>query len=88
MADVAANSKSEVATDGALGVHTCSMRVHSLHVWKRLTRSGGKGVGRTEHSAASLDSIKTLPDHADDGAGGHVLDEAREEGLALEVGVV
>ena len=88
MADVAANSKSEVATDGAFGVHTCSMHVHSLHVRKRLTRRGGKRVGRTEHSAASLDSIKTLPDHADNGAGSHVLDETREEGLALEVSVV
>ena len=52
------------------------------------TRSRRERVGRAEHGAASLDGIETLPDHANDGAGGHVLDEAGEEGLALEVSVV
>lgn len=52
------------------------------------TRGGREGVGGTKHGAASLDRVETLPDHGDDGAGGHVLDEAGEEGLALEVSVV
>ena len=53
-----------------------------------LTGSGSQGVGGTKHSATSLDSVKSLPDHADDGSGSHVLNQAREEGLALEVSVV
>lgn len=52
------------------------------------TGGGGEGVGSTKHDAAGLDGVEALPDHGDDGAGGHVLDEAGEEGLALEVGVV
>ena len=47
-----------------------------------------KRVGGAEHLAAGLDGVKTLPDHRDDGAGSHVLDEAGEEGLPLEVSVV
>jgi hypothetical protein len=49
---------------------------------------GGEGVGGTEHGTPGLDGVETFPDHADDGARGHVLDEAGEEGLASEVGVV
>ena len=52
------------------------------------TRGRSQRVGGTEHATAGLDSIKTLPDHADDRARGHVLDEAREEGPALEISVV
>ena len=52
------------------------------------TGSRGKRVSSAEHDTAGLDGIETLPDHGDDGARGHVLDEAREEGLALEVSVV
>ena len=52
------------------------------------TRVRGEGVGGAKHRTASLDGIETLPDHSDDGAGSHVLDEAREEGLAFEVSVV
>jgi len=47
------------------------------------TRLGRDGVHHAKHHAAGLDSIKALPDHCDDGAGGHVLGEVREE-----VGVV
>ena len=54
----------------------------------RRTRSRREGVGRAEHDTASLHGIKALPDHGNDGARGHVLDEAGEEGLALEVSVV
>lgn len=49
---------------------------------------GGEGVGGTEHGTAGLDSVETFPDHADNRARGHVLDEAGEEGLASEVGIV
>lgn len=53
-----------------------------------LTRLRRERVGRAEHRAAGLDGIKALPDHGDDRSSRHVLDEAREEGLALEVLVV
>ena len=56
--------------------------------WSRRTRSGGQGVGSAKHNAASLDGIEALPHHGNDGARGHVLDEAREEGLALQVSIV
>ena len=52
------------------------------------TRSGGKRIGSTKHGTASLDSVKTLPDHGDDRARSHVLDQTREERLAFEIGVV
>jgi hypothetical protein len=32
---------------------------------------GSEGVGGTEHLSASLDGIKTLPNHTDNGAGKH-----------------
>ena len=54
----------------------------------RRTRSGRERVGRAEHDTASLHGVKALPDHGDDGASGHVLDKAGEEGFALEVSVV
>lgn len=47
-----------------------------------------KGVGGAEHGTAGLDGVKALPDHADNGAREHVLDERGEEGLGREVGVV
>jgi len=53
-----------------------------------LTWGGGEWVGSTEHDTASLDGIETFPDHGDDRARGHVLDEAREEGFALEILIV
>ena len=49
---------------------------------------GGGGVGLAQHDAAGFDDVETLPDHGDDGAGTHVLDESGEERLAGEVGVV
>ncbi len=68
-------------------MHVFNARVY-LVLKRILTRRGLERVGRAEHRAASLDSIETLPDHGDDGAGCHVLDEGGEEGLALEIGVV
>jgi len=49
---------------------------------------GVEGLGSTEHLAAGEDGVVTLPDHSADGAGGHVLDETREESLAGEVSVM
>lgn len=54
----------------------------------RLTRCRCEGVGRAEHDTSSLDSVKALPDHGDDGSGSHVLDQAWEERLSGEVGVI
>jgi len=52
------------------------------------TGGRGQGVGSTQHDTASLDSVETFPDGGNNGSRGHVLDEAREEGLALKVLVV
>ena len=45
-------------------------------------------VGGADDLAAGLDDLLTLPDHAHDGAGAHVVDEVAEEGLGGEIGVV
>lgn len=47
-----------------------------------------QGVGGTQQDTAGLDGINALPDHGDNGAAEHVLDQAGEEGLLLQVGVV
>lgn len=52
------------------------------------TDGGSQGVGSTEHGTTSLDGIKTFEDNGYDGAGGHVLDQAREEGLVGKISVV
>jgi len=52
------------------------------------TGSGIGGVGGADDLAAGLDDLLTLPDHAHDGAGAHVVDEVAEEGLGGEIGVV
>jgi len=49
---------------------------------------GSQGVGLAQHDAALPDHVKALPDHGADGARVHVLDQAGEEGLGREVGVV
>merc|ERR1712000_392958 len=46
------------------------------------------GAGLAEELAARADGVVALPHHADDGARGHVLDEASEEALGGQVGVV
>ena len=51
-------------------------------------RSRGEGVRGTEKGTALLDNILALPNHSDYWTRGHVLDQAGEEGLALEVLVV
>lgn len=45
-------------------------------------------LGGTEHLAALLDSVETLPDHAHNRAGGHVGQKSREERLVGQVLVV
>ena len=87
VADVTAYSEGEVATDGTYIACTFNARAY-LMLKRILTRRGLERVGRAEHSAASLDSIKTLPDHGSHRTRGHVLDETGEESLALEVSVV
>jgi hypothetical protein len=47
-----------------------------------------KGISRTEHGATSFNGIKAFPDHAYYWTGSHVLDQTREEGLSLQIGVV
>ena len=49
---------------------------------------GVLGVGLSEHDAAGLDHVESLPDHGQDGARCHVLDESGEEGAGRQVGVV
>lgn len=51
-------------------------------------RGRGEGVGGTEKGAAGLDGVLTLPDGGNDRARHHVLEQAREEGLLLQVTVV
>ena len=53
-----------------------------------LTRSRLKWVCSAKHNTTSLDCIETFPNHGNDRAHGHVLDQTREEGLALEIGIV
>ena len=47
-----------------------------------------EGLGGAKHLAASEDSVVAFPHHAHDGSHLHVRDEASEEGLGGEVGVV
>ncbi len=49
---------------------------------------GFGGLGGAEDDAASGDDAIALPNHGDDGARGHVLEEAWEEGLGHKVLVV
>merc|ERR1719180_700916 len=49
---------------------------------------GSSRVRLTKHNTTSLHCVQTLPNHGADRAAGHVGDEAAEESLAGEVGVV
>ena len=51
-------------------------------------RGGVARVGLAEQHAADLDGVAALPNHADNGPRGHVLDQRREERLGREVRVV
>lgn len=51
-------------------------------------RGRGQGVGGTEDGAASLDDVLALPNGGNNGAGEHVLEQAGEERLGLQVLVV
>lgn len=52
------------------------------------TGGGLQGVGGTQDGSTGLNGVQTFPDHTDDGAGVHVLDQTGEEGLFLQVLVV
>ncbi len=52
------------------------------------SRGGLERVGGTKNGTALLDDILALPNGGQDGTRGHVLEEAGEEGLGLEVLVV
>jgi hypothetical protein len=45
-------------------------------------------LGGTKHNATSLDSSKTLPDHADDRTGAHVIDQTSKESLGRKISIV
>ena len=47
-----------------------------------------EGAGGAEHLSAGSDGVVAFPNHAANGAGVHVFNEAREELLASEVSVV
>jgi hypothetical protein len=87
VADVTANSKSVISTDGACDASITekdrSRNTHSVLTWL-----GGQRVGSTKHFTTGLNSVKTLPNHRNNRAGSHVLDQTREEALALEVSVI
>lgn len=51
-------------------------------------RSTLEGVGSTKHFPSRTDSLLSLPDHATDWSGQHVLTESREEGLFDQILVV
>jgi len=50
--------------------------------------TGLRGVSGTEEDSAGGDCVLAFPDHADDGAREHVLDEGGEEGSGTEILVV
>lgn len=56
--------------------------------WCQRTSSRSKWVGSAKHSTTSLNSVKSLPNHPDDRARGHVLDQTGEKGLSLEISVI
>ena len=49
---------------------------------------GSQGVGGSEQEAPGGDDTGSFPDHADDGAWEHVVDQGGEEGSGIEVGIV
>ena len=49
---------------------------------------GVDGVGGAQHLAAGLDNVVAFPDHGDNGARRHVLDEVVEEALVGQIGIV
>jgi len=71
VADVAANRQAVIATDGARGRGKGVGGTEDG--WKEFLSVKDKSCEEmVMHTAASLDSVKTLPDHGDDGAAVHV----------------
>ena len=52
------------------------------------TRERCSGVSLAQHNATSFDNVEAFPDHRDNGAGVHVLDDVREETFAGEVTIM
>jgi len=52
------------------------------------TDGRSQGVGGPKHGTTSLDCVETLDHKGANRSRGHILDESREEGLVLEVGIV
>lgn len=66
------------------------MRLATPSRGKRRQHTGLRleGVRSTKHSATRLDGVEALKNYAKHGAGLHVLDQAGEEGLVPEIGIV
>jgi hypothetical protein len=65
-----------------------SVAIQHMEMMGDLTDWGLERVGCTEHDTSSLDRVKPLPHHGDNWASSHVLDQAGEKALALEIGVI
>ena len=61
---------------------------HNRKVTTNGPRSRSQRVSGAEQLATDLDDLAALPDHGADGARAHVGDQALEEGLVRQVGVV
>jgi len=59
-----------------------------VYTEQSLTGSRSQWVGCSKHGTACLDGVEALDHESADRTGGHELDESREEGLVLQVGVV
>ena len=95
MADVAARGKCKITTNSTFFfVLACGVRYRLTHTRGSSSRKIGRTGLRiericgTEHRTARLDSVEALPNHADDRARSHVLDQTREERPPLQVLVV
>merc|ERR1712071_426392 len=66
------------ALDGVRSVHDVPADLDA-EVSEDGARFRVSGVGLAQHDAAGLDHVQTFPDHADNGAGCHVLDQSREK---------
>jgi hypothetical protein len=91
VADVAADGERKVTTDSTFLCSTGSCLAPARGDRpENIARTGGRSewVGGAKHHTARLDSVETLPDHGDDGARSHILDQTREERFILQILVV
>lgn len=73
--------------DGVRSVNDVSSGVDAV-VTSDGSGGGVEGVGGTNDLSAGGDDSGSLPDHGDDGAHEHVVDQSLEELLLLEISVV